>query len=62
MAHGTSPLLFANNGLLWEPPGLIADIVDVLNAVDDNTLDTVRTMLLPLKEKRGKALSALATG
>ena len=54
--------LFANKGLLWEPPSRIADIVDVLNAVDDTTLDTVRTMLLPLKEKRGDAFSDLAVG
>jgi hypothetical protein len=54
--------LYADKGLLWEPPSRIADIVDVLNAVDDTTLDTVRTMLLPLREKRGDALSDLATG
>jgi len=44
--------LLANKGLLWKPPSRIADIVDVLNAVDDVTLETVRTMVLPLKEKR----------
>jgi len=54
--------LYAAKGLLWEPPGRIADIVAVLDAVDDETLDTVRTMLLPLKEKKGDVASGLATG
>jgi len=43
--------LFANRGLLWEPPKRIADIVDVLNDMDNATLDTVRTMTLSLKVK-----------
>ena len=43
--------LYANKGLLWEPPTRIADIVAVLKALDDDTLETVRTMVLPLKEK-----------
>jgi len=54
--------LFADKGLLWEPPRRIADIVEVLNAVDDITLDTVRTMVLPLKEKKGDAMPDLAAG
>ena len=29
----------------------IADIVAVLKALDDDTLETVRKMILPLKEK-----------
>ena len=32
-------------------PARIADIVAVLNALDDATLETVRIMVLPLKEK-----------
>jgi hypothetical protein len=54
--------LISEKGTLWEPPLRIADIVDVLNVVDDTTLDTIRTMLLPLKEKRGGALSDLTAG
>ena len=54
--------LVADKGLLWKPPPRIADIVDVLNAVDDVTLDTVRTMVLPLREKREGGLSSLAAG
>lgn len=46
--------LFTEKGLVWEPPLRISDIVDVLQAVDDVTLDTIRTMLLPLKEKTGE--------
>jgi len=53
--------LLTDKGLLWKPPLRIADIVDVLNAVDDVTLETVRTMVLPLKEKRD-ALPDLAAG
>jgi len=54
--------LYAAKGLFWEPPGRIADIVAVLDAVDDATLDTVRIMLLPLREKKGDVASDLATG
>jgi hypothetical protein len=54
--------LIIDKGLLWKPPSRIADIVDVLNVVDDNTLDTVRTMVLPLKEKKGDSVSDLAAG
>ena len=49
--------LYANKGLLWEPPGRIADIVAVLKFLDDVTLDTVRKMVLPLGEK-GEAATA----
>ena len=49
--------LYADKGLLWEPPTRIADIVVVLKALDDDTLETVRTMVLPLKEK-GEAATA----
>jgi hypothetical protein len=50
--------LYQDKGILWEPPPRISDIVEVLQAVDDVTLDTVRKMILPLKEKKeseGKA-------
>jgi hypothetical protein len=48
---------FLEKGLLWKPPSRIADIVEVLESVDDITLDTVRIMILPLKEKKDEYLS-----
>lgn len=53
--------LFADNGLLWEPPARIADIVQVLDAIDDETLETARTMLLPLRGKKGKRCNRLGS-
>jgi hypothetical protein len=44
--------LYKEKGALWEPPQRIADIVEVLQALDDATLETVKTMILPLQEKK----------
>ena len=57
-----SGVFLPTRDLLWEPPRRISDIVEVLNAVDDITLDTVRTMVLPLKEKKGDVVSDLVAG
>jgi len=49
--------LFAEKGLIWEPPSHLADIVGALGALDDDTLETVRTMVLSLaggSDKRQK--------
>jgi hypothetical protein len=42
-----------NDGETWQPPDRIKDVVDVLGHIDDDTLETVRTMVLPLMAKRG---------
>ncbi|GAB6392756.1 MAG: hypothetical protein MdMp014T_2129 [Treponematales bacterium] len=40
-----------NDGETWQPPDRIKDVVDVLGHIDDDTLETVRTMVLPLMAK-----------
>jgi len=44
--------IFADKGLLWEPPPRIADIVGVLDSLDNATLDFIRKMVVPLGGKR----------
>jgi len=50
-----------NDGGTWQPPDRIKDIVDVLGHIDDDTLETVRTMVVPLMAKRGGISSDVKT-
>jgi hypothetical protein len=45
--------LISEQGALWEPPPRLTDIVNVLQVLDDATLETVKTMILSLQEKKG---------